>query len=147
MKRQRILTLLALALAGTGCTAVVHGSPLSSRPIVERGIYLSTGTSPRAYKTLGFIQITGYGVEVAGAATVGDSGIDSVLRGQLVNEAAKMGADGVINITFLDENPSTPLERAGAAANSIQNIASGTGGVETKNRTVHATGELIAFVD
>lgn len=145
--RGRVLAVLLAATFGAGCTAVVHGSPLSSRPVRERGIYLSTGGSPRPYKTLGFVQVTGYGVEVAGAATVGDSGIDSVIRGSLANEAAKMGADGVIHITFLDENPSTPVERAGAAAQSISNIATGSGGVETKNRTVHATGELIAFTD
>ncbi len=147
MRRRDLFGLFLILALGSGCTAVVVGSPLSSRPTTERGIFLSTGTSPRPYKTLGFIQVTGYGVEVAGAATVGDSGLDSVLRGTLANEAAKMGADGVINISFLDENPSTPLERGTAAVNSVRNLAAGTGGVETKNRTVMATGELIAFVE
>lgn len=144
---RRLLALIGIVALGAGCTAVVRGSPLSPRPFDNKGIYLSTGTSPRPYKTLGFIQVTGYGVEVAGAATVGDSGLDSVIRGTLAKEAAKMGADGVIHIRFLDENPSTPVERVQAAAKSIQNVTSGQGGVETKNRTVIATGEIIAFVD
>ena len=62
----RLLLLLSLVLA-TGCGATVRGSPLSNRPSDEgRGIYLSTGGAPRAYRTVGFAQVTGYGVTVAG---------------------------------------------------------------------------------
>ncbi|MDF1562322.1 MAG: hypothetical protein P1V51_04720 [Deltaproteobacteria bacterium] len=147
MRRLLPLLLAAASGLGLGCTAVVHGAPLSGRSAQPRGVYLSTGGSPRPYRTLGFIQVTGYGVEVAGVANAGDAALDSVLQTTLSHEAAKMGADGIIHITFLDENPSTPLEKYQSAARSVQNIASGTGGVETKNRTVHATGELIVFLD
>jgi len=145
MTRRWLLMLALLCLSA--CTAIVHGSPLSGRPFRDGGVYLSTGGSPRPYKTLGFVQVTGYGMEIAGALTAGDSGIDSVLSGSLADQAIRMGGDGVINISFLDTNPSTPAEKAQSALKSLENIATGTGGVESKNRTVVATGEVIAFLN
>lgn len=139
--------LLALALASTGCSVVVHGSKLSDRPDDGRSIYLSTGGSPRPFRTLGFAQIRGYGVEIAGALDVGDAALDGAIKGSLAATAARMGGDGVVNIEFLDENPSTPVERGQALASSIGNIASGRQGPETKDRYVTVTGEVIKFLD
>ncbi|RMG18100.1 MAG: hypothetical protein D6729_07575 [Deltaproteobacteria bacterium] len=141
------LLLGALALLAGGCSVVVRGSPLSGRPGRPDRIYLSTGGSPRPYRTLGFVQVQGYGVEVAGLAQVGDAALDGTLQGALVQAASQMGGDGVIHIEFLDTNPSTPVERAQAAAKTVQNLSSGSGGVETKNRVVIATGEVIQFLE
>ncbi len=151
----RILTacaalLLGVALTGTGCSVAVRGSKLSDRPFVDDGrMYLSTGTVDRPFRTLGFVQVRGYGVEVGGVADVGDAALDTTIRGHLATAAGRMGGDGVIHIEFLDENPSTPTERAGAAAQSIQNVGAGqgAGGVQTRSRYVTVTGEVIQFLD
>lgn len=141
-----VLVVCSALLAG-GCSVVVHGAPLSGRPGRSDRIYLSTGGSPRPYRTLGFVQVQGYGVEVAGLAQVGDAALDGTIQGALVQAASQMGGNGVIHIEFLDTNPSTPVERAQAAAKSVQNITSGSGGVETKDRVVIATGEVIQFLE
>jgi hypothetical protein len=143
----RLLLLFSLVLA-TGCGATVRGSPLSHRPPDDgRGIYLSTGGAPRAYRTLGFAQVTGYGVTVAGVSDVGEAGLDSTIRGSLSQVAARMGGDGVINIEFLDENPPTDADRVSDLSESVSNAVSGSGGgVKTRNRTVIVTGEIIQFL-
>jgi hypothetical protein len=142
----RLLLLACLALA-TGCGATVRGSPLSDHPPQDgRGIYLSTGASPGAYRTLGFAQVTGYGVSVAGMSDVGEAGLDSTIRGTLSQVAAKMGGDGVIHIEFIDENPPTELERVSDLAETVSNVASGKGEVKTRNRSVVVTGEVIQFL-
>ncbi len=142
----RLLLLLSLVLA-TGCGATVRGSPLSHRPPDDgRGIYLSTGGAPRAYRTLGFAQVTGYGVTVAGVSDVGEAGLDSTIRGSLSQVAARMGGDGVINIEFLDENPPTDADRISDLSESVSNAMSNNGGgVKTRNRAVIVTGEIIQF--
>lgn len=129
-----------------GCSVVVHGGKLSDRPHDGRGIYLSTGSSDRPYRTLGFIQVRGHGVEVAGLVEVGDAALDGTIKGALATEAARMGGDGVLHIEFLDENPSTPAERAQSASRSIQSVFSGQAQVEQKPRYVTATGEVVKFL-
>lgn len=54
-----------------------------------------------------------------------------------------MGGDGVLHIEFLDENPSTPAERAQSASRNIQSVLSGQAQVEQKPRYVTATGEVV----
>jgi hypothetical protein len=126
----------------------VHSAPLSGRPGPERGIYLSTGGAPRPFRTLGFLQVRGYGTNVAGIADVGDVALDGAVRGTLASEALRMGGDGVVNIEFLDENPVTPAERAAALSNSVSGaLGSGPAGVQTKERTVLVTGEVVQFLD
>ncbi len=143
----RLLLLIALVLA-TGCGATVRGSPLSNRPseLDRRNIFLTTGNSPRPYRTVGFAQVTGYGVTVAGMADVGESGLDSTIRGTMSQVAARMGGDGVIHIEFVDENPPTDIERVGDLSQTVTNVASGKGEVKTRNRSVVVTGEVIQFL-
>jgi hypothetical protein len=142
----RLLLPLCLVLA-TGCGATVRGSPLSDRPPDDgRGVYLSTGGAPRAYRTLGFAQVTGYGITVAGVSDVGEAGLDSAIRGTLSQVASKMGGDGVIHIEFNDENPPTEAERVSDLSESFSNALSGTGGVKSRNREVVVTGEVIQFL-
>ncbi len=131
----------------TGCNAIVRGSRLSNVPIDTGGIFLSTGSAPMPFRSIGFVQVRGYGVEIAGMADVGDSYLDGTIRGTLAAEAARMGGQGVINIEFLDENPSTDAERAQRAANSVANLLTGRGGTETKDRYVTVTGEVIQFLE
>lgn len=148
MKRKHlglITTLALLALAQLGCAVVVRGSALSSRPHEDNGFYLSTGDADRPYTTVGFIQVRGYGVEVAGLADVGDHAIDGAIKGALSDKAREMGGDGVIFIDFLDENPSTPAERAQAAAETASSFSQGQGEVKTKDRYVRVTGQVIKF--
>ena len=144
----RLLLLIPLVAWATGCGATVRGSPLSSRPPDDnvRGIFLSTGTAPRPYRTVGFAQVTGYGATVAGFSDVGEAGLDSTIRGTLSQVAAKMGGDGVINIEFLDENPPTEVERISDLSNTVSSVASGKGEVKTRNRSVIVTGEVIQFL-
>ena len=143
----RLLLLFSLVLA-TGCGATVRGSPLSHRPPDDgRGIYLSTGGAPRAYRTLGFAQVTGYGVTVAGFSDMGEAGLDGTIRGTLSQVASRMGGDGVIHIEFLDENPPTDADRISDLSESVSNALSGSGGgVKTRNRAVVVTGEIIQFL-
>ena len=141
---ERIL-FLTLAL-GTGCTAVAQSGPLSSRPFEGNQVFLSTGASPRAYQTLGFVQATGFGNQVAGVVDVGDAQIDGTIKGALVNAAIKLGGDGIINIEFLDENPQTPADRAGDLADSLKVDKNGNREVKTRWRSVHAKGEVIRFL-
>jgi hypothetical protein len=141
--RRALLSSLVLGLLG--CSAVSKGSALSAVPSREPGMFVSTGGAPAPYVTLGFVQVRGYGVQVAGFADVGHATLDGPIRNALLAEAARMGGNGVIHVEFLDENPSTEIERAQAAANSIQNLASGRGGVEQKDRYVTVTGEVIRF--
>lgn len=141
------LPLLVCLLLCTGCNAVSYGSRLSDRPPREgRRLYLSTGGAPRAYRTLGFAQVTGYGVTVAGVTDVGHAALDNTIQGALVDTALRMGGDGVINIEFEDENPPTDVERASDLSESISQGIRGQGGVKTRSRTVLVTGEVIQFV-
>jgi hypothetical protein len=142
--RRAIAAALALTTLA-GCNAVVRSGPLSSRPLAAPGIYLSTGGADRPYRTLGFVQVRGYGVEVAGYADVGDAQLDGTIRSTLAQEAARLGGQGVLHIEFLDENPSTDLERAQSAANSVTNLLNGKS-VETKDRYVTVSGELVQFL-
>jgi len=149
MRNHGCWSLAAVAAAGfalAGCGVVVKGGPLSGRPDPGRGIYLSTGGSPRPFRTLGFTEIRGYGVNVAGIADVGDAALDGTVRGKLVEVAAQMGGDAVINIEFLDENPSTPVERISAASSVISGAQTGRPQIETKDRWVTVTGEIVKFV-
>ena len=140
--------ILAAAVALSGCGVVVKGGPLANRPQGGQGMYLTTGGSPRPFRTLGFIQIRGYGVAVAGLDQVGDAALDGTIRGRLAEEAALMGGAAVINIEFLDENPQSPYERMTAAANSVnRSVQTGTPQIETVDRYVTVTGEVIQFVN
>jgi hypothetical protein len=143
MRTAILLGLLALS----GCTAVVRGSPLSPRDEKGRAVYLSTGGTNRPYQILGFAQIRGYGVEVGGVVDVGDAALDSTIRGTLAHEAAKMGGDGVLHIEFLDENPSTDVDRANNAMATVSSFSSGRPQLQTKERYVTVTGEVIRFLD
>lgn len=141
----RALVLLAVVPLA-GCGAVVRGQRLSSRPEDAHGVYLTTGGSPKPYKTLGFAQITGEGRAYGGMVEVGDAGFDGVIRGTLSAEAVKMGGDAVIHIEFLDENPQTDFERYQAAANTVSNFAQGQANVQERRRSVVVTGEIIKFI-
>jgi hypothetical protein len=143
----RVAWMAVLALLSPGCTAVVSGTKLSDRPDQGRGIYLSTGGAPGPYRTLGFAQVRGYGVEVAGALDVGEAALDGAIKGALADAAAKMGGHGVIHIEFIDENPSTPVERGQRVIQSVQDLSRGQGGVQQQDRYVTVTGEIIQFLD
>lgn len=140
------LALVLAALLTAGCGAVVRGSPLSGRGGPPERIYLSTGGAPAPYRTVGFIQVRGYGVAVAGLAEVGDAALDGTIQGTLAREALAMGGEGVINIAFLDENPQTTAEKIGQAASTAQSFSSGSPQIETRDRFVTVTGEVIQFV-
>ena len=141
------LPLLLPLLLCVGCGAVSRGSKLSDRPPEGgRGLYLSTGGSPLPYRTVGFAQVLGYGVTVAGVSDMGDAALDSTIKKSLVDTALRMGGDGVINIEFEDENPPTDVERAADLSESISNVARGRGGVKTRGRNVIVTGEVIQFL-
>jgi hypothetical protein len=145
---RRFACVLALSLL-VGCGAVVRGGPLSDRGGASRDrIYLTTSGSPRPFKTLGFAQIRGYGVTVAGFADVGEAALDHTIKGRLAEEAVKMGGDGVINIEFLDENPPTDADRISDAANTVnsfQNPGQGGPQVKSRDRFVTVTGEIVKF--
>jgi hypothetical protein len=141
----RSFILTALGLASMGCNAVVAGGALSSPPPQGNALYLSTGGSPKKYRTLGFIQVRGYGVQMAGFADAGNANLDATIRGTLAEEAVKLGGHGVINIEFLDENPQTDAERINDAMKTAQNLANGKAKIETKDRYVTVTGEVIEF--
>lgn len=142
----RLLLLVALVLA-TGCGATVRGSPLSSRPGTDgRGVFMTTGNAPRPYRTLGFAQVTGYGVTVAGMSDVGEAGLDGTIRGTLSQVAESMGGNGVIHIDFVDENPPTDADRISDFSQTLTNVASGKPEVKTRNRSVVVTGEVIQFL-
>ncbi len=142
----RLALLLAL-LTLCGCNAVVRGARLSSVPPVGERMFLSTGTAPRKFRTLGFLQVRGYGQEWAGYGDVGDAQLSGTIHNALAQEAARMGGQGVINIEFRDENPSTDVERAQRAINTVTSVLSGNGGLETKDRYVTVTGEVIVFLE
>ncbi len=141
------LPLLLSVLLCVGCSAVSRGSKLSDRPPDGgRGLYLSTGGAPRPYRTLGFAQVLGYGVTVAGLSDLGDAAIDGAIKKSLVDTAFRMGGDGVINIEFEDENPPTDVERAFDLSDTISSVARGRASVKTRNRNVIVTGEVIQFL-
>jgi len=136
---------LAIGTVGGGCTAITGGGPLSSRPAAGNQVFLSTGAAQRPYVTLGFVQVTGFGNQVAGVVDIGDAQIDGTIKGAIVDAAIKMGGDGVINIEFLDENPQTPAERAKDLADSLAVDRNGRREIKTRWRSVHAKGEVIRF--
>jgi uncharacterized protein YbjQ (UPF0145 family) len=110
-------------------------------------MFLSTGTSPRKFKTLGFVQVRGYGQEWGGYGNLGDAQLDGTIHNALAKEAARMGGQGVINIEFLDENPSTEAEKAQRAYNTVTSVLSGSPQVETRDRYVTVSGEVIVFLE
>jgi hypothetical protein len=143
------VTLALLAAVASGCGAISRGGKLSNRGQVEQTIYLTTGGSPRRFRTLGFAQVRGYGVEVAGMAQVGHAALDPTIKGVLATEAARMGGDAVIHIEFWDENPTTEAERVQAVADTAASFTdpSRTPEVKQKDRYVTATGEIIQFLE
>lgn len=141
----RLLLALGALVVASACTAIVGSSPLSPRPHISNQMFLSTGGTTRPYTTIGFVQATGFGNQVAGVIDVGDAQIDSTVRGALAQAAAKMGGHGVINIEFEDENPQTPADRMQDLAESAQQVGRRGGEVKTRWRSVHATGEVIKF--
>lgn len=141
-----ILLLSGFLGLGTGCTAVAQSGPLSSRPFEGTQVFLSTGASPRPYQTIGFVQATGFGNQVAGVVDIGDAQIDGTIKGALVNAAIKLQGDGIINIEFLDENPQTPAEKASDLASSMNVNSNGSSETKTRWRSVHAKGEVIRFL-
>ncbi|MBE2248442.1 MAG: hypothetical protein IAE78_02760 [Myxococcus sp.] len=144
---KKLVVLCAVIAASSGCSAVVRGTRLSSVPQADNGMFLSTGGTPRKFRTLGFVQIRGYGQEWAGYGDLGDAQLDGTIHNALSKEAARMGGQGVINIEFLDENPSTDVEKAQRAYNSATSLLSGRGQIETKERYVTVTGEVIVFTE
>ena len=140
------LTLLLPLLLCVGCAAVSRGSKLSDSPPSGKGLFLSTGGSPRPFRTLGFVQLTGYGVTVAGLADMGEAALDGAIKGKLADEALKLGGDGVIHIEFLDENPPTDAERAMDFSDTLTSGLRGEGEIKTRNRSVVVTGEVIKFL-
>jgi hypothetical protein len=143
---KRLLLVTAL-LSLPACNAVVLGVRLSSVPQTDNGMFLSTGTSPRKFRTLGFVQVRGYGQEWGGYGNLGDAQLDGTIHNALAKEAARMGGQGVINIEFLDENPSTDVEKAQRAYNTVASALSGSPQIETKDRYVTVTGEVIVFLE
>ena len=138
----------AMTFAVTGCNAVSSGTALSSVPYAPNSrVFLTTGDAPKKYRTLGFVQVRGYGVEVAGLADVGNAGLDTTIKGALAEEAAKMGGNGVVHIEFLDENPSTDMERIQAAVQTAQSFTTNKPKVEQKDRYVTVSGEVILFTE
>lgn len=138
--------LLGASIAVTACTAVVGSSPLSGRPDLSNRMFLSTGGTARPHRTIGFVQVTGFGNEVAGVIDIGDAQVDSTVRGALADAAVRLGGQGVINIEFLDENPRTPAEKGASFANSVQSTGRhGQAEVENHWRSVVAWGEVIQF--
>jgi hypothetical protein len=139
----------ALAVAASGCGAISRGGRLSDRGQVEQTIYLTTGGSPRKFRTLGFAQVRGYGVEVAGTAQVGHAALDPTIKGALAAEAARMGGDAVIHIEFWDENPTTESERIQAMSETASSFTdpSRSPEVKHKDRYVTATGEIVQFLE
>ena len=143
----RLVLLLTVSVALTGCNAVVRGTRLSSVPQVDNTMFLSTGSTPRKFRTVGFVQVRGYGQEWGGYGDIGDAQLDGTIHNALQKEAARMGGQGVINIEFLDENPSTDVEKAQRAYNTVTAVLSGTGQIQTKERYVTVTGEVIVFTE
>jgi hypothetical protein len=141
------LLLLAALLSLPACNAVVLGVRLSSVPQTDNGMFLSTGSSPRKFRTLGFVQVRGYGQEWGGYGNLGDAQLDGTIHNALAKEAARMGGQGVINIEFLDENPSTEVEKAQRAYNTVASALSGNPQIESKDRYVTVTGEVIVFLE
>jgi hypothetical protein len=146
VKAARWAGVFGALIAATACTAVVGSSPLSGRPDYPNRMFLSTGGTSRPHRTIGFVQVTGFGNEVAGVIDVGDAQVDSTVRGALADAAVRLGGQGVINIEFLDENPRTPAEQGASFANSVQSTGwHGRAEVETHWRSVVAWGEVIQF--
>lgn len=143
----RGLALFAVVALLSSCNAVVRGARLSSVPPQDDTMFLSTGGSPRKFKTVGFVQVRGYGQEWGGYGDIGDAQLDGAIHNALAKEAARLGGQGVINIEFLDENPSTDVERAQRAFNTVTSVLSGSARVETKERYVTVTGEVIVFTE
>lgn len=141
------LLLLTSFLVLSGCNAVILGARLSSVPQTDNTMFLSTGTSPRKFKTLGFVQVRGYGQEWGGYGNLGDAQLDGTIHNALAKEAARMGGQGVINIEFLDENPSTEAEKAQRAYNTVTSVLSGSPRLETRDRYVTVSGEVIVFLE
>jgi hypothetical protein len=144
---KRLVLVLTVFSALSGCNAVVRGVKLSSVPQVDNTMFLSTGGTPRKFRTVGFVQIRGYGQEWGGYGDLGDAQLDGTIHSALQKEAARMGGQGVINIEFLDENPSTDIEKAQRAYNTVTSVLSGSGQVQTKERYVTVTGEVIVFTE
>ncbi len=143
----RLIPILLGLLMLPACNAVVRGTRLSSIPQTDNTLFLSTGSAPRKFRTVGFVQIRGYGQEWGGYGDIGDAQLDGTIHNALAKEAARMGGQGVINIEFLDENPSTDVEKAQRAYNTVTSVLSGGARIETKERYVTVTGEVIVFTE
>ena len=114
---------LALDVIGAGHRVRRHGARLAPVEPPSHtggpGHLPTTGNAPRPFRTVGFAQVTGYGVTVAGMSDVGEAGLDGAIRGKLSQVAAEMGGDGVIHIDFIDESPPTEVERVSDLSSSL----------------------------
>jgi hypothetical protein len=133
MKTTLALTLATLLLAGA-CTA--RSAYVQPGTIQDR--YLITmGDTEQTYESLGYLQLTRKGADLFGFIPIVDADLQKLFGTELINEMAKRGADGIINLRF-KERQWTTGERILFALPPMFLIPLPT--------RVELTGELIRFV-
>jgi len=90
---------LIVAVILTGCTAV-NTVTLHGRIGEQRQVQITTGDLDRPCRSIGVIQVTLTGCWLFGFIDLVPANLDEALQTKLAAEAARYGADAVINVTF-----------------------------------------------
>ncbi len=104
----RIFSVLTLAITFGACTAK---STHIQKPQTQSRYLITMGDTERPHESLGYLQMTRKGADVLGWVSVVDADIDKMLGDELLEELARAGADGIINLRF-NERQWTTAERA-----------------------------------
>jgi hypothetical protein len=96
-----------VAFAAVGCTA---RSAYVQSPAVQNRYLITMGDTAKPYESLGYLQMTRKGADLFGFISIVDADLGKLFGEELVNELAKRGADGIINVRF-HERQWTTAER------------------------------------
>lgn len=109
----RRLALLLIAASATGCTTIAVATPKSTDPS-QPGVFVTQASLGTPYESLGPIQATRRGALALGFFDPVGANLQDTLDQVLLPEAAKAGADGVINVRYHATTYTLPAKLFGA---------------------------------
>lgn len=104
MKTHIITIAIAAGLLASACTA--KSAYVQPKQVSDR--YLITmGDTDAPYESLGYLQLTRKGADLFGFIPIVDADLHRLFGKELLEEMAKRGADGIINVRFKERQWTT----------------------------------------